>query len=122
MKKSLLITAMASLSLITPLAFSDDAKPAPFPANQYQKDPLPSNVPGNPTMPTSDKDRQMHMTRMQDNMVRMHDQMHKIMDAKNPQDRERLMQEHSRMMNDNMPMMSGTGANMKTNTNMKNKY
>ena len=93
MKKSLLIAALAVLSLSTPLAWAEEGHHA-------DKD-------KKPTTTMTDKDKQMQMGKMQENMLRMHAQMHKIMDAKDPKERERLMQEHLNMMQDNMHMMQG---------------
>jgi len=91
MKKLLPIAALTALSLSVPLAFAEDAHHA-------DKDKKPATS-------MSDKDKQMHMSKMQENMLRMHEQMHKIMEAKTTQDRERHMQEHSKMMHDSMHMM-----------------
>ena len=94
MKKSLLIAALTTLVLSAPLASADDDH---HPAGKGKKQ----------TMPMTDQDKQMHMTKMQENMLKMHEQMHKIMDAKNPQEREQLMQEHAKIMQDSMRMMQG---------------
>lgn len=55
----------------------------------------------------TDKDKQMQMTKMQENMLLMHEQMHKVMNAKTPEERESLMQEHEKMMQAGMQMMRG---------------
>jgi len=94
MKKTLLIAALAAITLSTPLVWAEESHHA----NKDKK----------PAMVMTDKDKQAHMAKMQENMLRMHEQMHKIIDAKNPQERERLMQEHSKMMQDSMQMMHGS--------------
>lgn len=91
MKNSLLMAALVTLSLATPLAWAEQA-------HHPDQDKKPATA-------MSDADKQMHMGKMQENMLRMHEQMHKIMNAKNPQEREQLMQEHSKMMRDGMRMM-----------------
>ena len=91
MKKSLLIAALVSLPLSMPFASADDT-------HHSDKDKKPATA-------MTDKDKQMQMSKMQENMLKMHEQMHKIMDAKNPQEREQLMQAHAKMMQDGMQMM-----------------
>ncbi len=82
MKKSLLIAALITLPLSTPLAWAVDTH-------------------------HSDMDQPMQMGKMQENMLMMHEKMHQIMVAKNPQERASLMQEHTKMMQENMRMMHG---------------
>lgn len=94
MKKLLFIAALTTLVLSAPLASADDDH---HPAGKGKKQ----------TMPMTDQDKQMHMTKMQENMLKMHEQMHKIMEAKTPQDLEQHKQVHSKMMQDNMQMMHG---------------
>lgn len=53
----------------------------------------------------TDKEKQIHMAKMQENMLNMHEQMHKITEAKTPQDREQHMQKHVAMMKDSKSMM-----------------
>lgn len=98
MKKTLLITALVTLPLFTPLAWADDT-------HHSDKDKKPAAA-------MTEKDKQMQIGKMQESMLRVHEQMHKIMDAKNPQEREKLMQEHAKMMQDNMRMMHGMGGKM----------
>lgn len=99
MKKSLLIAVLAILPLSAPLAWAEDPRSA-----QDKKS----------AAPLSDKDKQTHMRKMQEDALRMHEQMHKIMQAKDANERERLMQEHSKMMQDHMSMMrSMKGGGMK---------
>lgn len=93
MKKSFLIAALVSLPLSLSQVWAEEAHHA----GQDKK----------PATTMTDKDKPMHMGKMQEQMLRMHEQMHKIMDAKNPQEREQLMQEHSKMMHDHMQMMKG---------------
>lgn len=93
MKKTLLIAALLALPLAISTAWADGDK---YP----DKGKMPATT-------MTDKDRQMHMGKMQEHMLEMHAQMHKIMDAKNPQEREQLMQEHSKMMQDEMQTMQG---------------
>ena len=97
MKKSLIFTLLASLPLVTSIAWAADV--------HHGKDHKATT-----TMPMTEKDKQMDtekQMKMQENMLRMHEQMHKIMDAKTPQDREMLMKEHQKMMHDSMHMMKG---------------
>ena len=109
MKKSLLITALATLPLFTPFAWAADA-------HQHGDDQKPSTT-------MTEKDKQMQMSKMQENMLRMHEQMHKIMEAKTPQDREMQMKEHAKMMQDSMHMMKGMmGGSGKMDGAMKPKY
>ena len=114
MKKSLIFTLLASLSLLTSPTWAADT-------HQHEHDQKASST-------MTEKDKQMQMSKMQENMLRMHEQLHKIMDAKNPQDRERLMQEHSRMMQESMSMMGGMsgggkmGGGGKMDGGMKAKY
>ena len=91
MKKSLLIALLAVLPLSAPLARADTAHHA-------DKD-------TKSAMTMTDKDKQMQMSKMQENMLKMHAQMHKIMDTKDTKERERLMQENMQTMQDNMQMM-----------------
>ena len=93
MKKSLLIAVLTTLSLSIPLAWA---------AQDHHADKDKKAATG-----MTDKDKQMQMTKMQENMLRMHEQMHKIMNAKNSQEREQLTQEHAKMMQDSMQMMQG---------------
>ena len=97
MKKSLIFTLLASLPLVTSIAWAADV--------HHGKDHKAAS-----TMPMTEKDKQMDtekQMKMQENMLRMHEQMHKIMDAKTPQDREMLLKEHQKMMQDSMHMMKG---------------
>lgn len=91
MKNTLLIALLATLPLSAPLAWADTTHHA-------GKD-------SKSAMPMSDKDKQMEMSKMQENMLKMHAQMHKIMETKDPKERERLMQENMQTMKDNMQMM-----------------
>lgn len=95
MKKSLLIAVLAILPLSMPLAWADEI-------HRSDKD-------KKPAMAMTDKDKQVHMGKMQESMLKMHEQMHKIMDAKNPQERERLMQEHREAMQQHMQAMKDGG-------------
>lgn len=88
MKKSLLIAVLITLPLSMPLAWADELHHP----DKNKK----------PAMTMTDKDKQMHMGKMQESMLKMHEQMHKIMDAKDPQERERLMQEHREAMQQHM--------------------
>jgi len=93
MKNTLLIAAFVTLPLSMPLAWAEET-------HHSDKDKKPAAV-------MTDKEKQMQMTKMQENMLKMHEQMHKITDAKTPQEREQLMQAHAKMMQDGMQMMKG---------------
>ena len=98
MKKSLIVSLLVSLPLVTSIAWAADV--------HHGKDHKAAS-----TMPMTEKDKQMDaekQMKMQENMLRMHEQMHKIMEAKTPQDREMHMKEHAKMMHDSMHMMKGT--------------
>ena len=91
MKKSFLIAALVTLPLSLSQAWAEET-------HHTDKDKKPAAA-------MTDKDKQMQMSKMQENMLKMHEQMHKIMDAKNPQERDQLMQAHAKMMQDGMQMM-----------------
>lgn len=91
MKKSLLIALLATLPLSMTSVWAVEAHHA--------------DTNNKPMMAMTDKEKEMHMAKMQANMLAMHEQMHKIMAATTPQDRERHMQEHAKMMHGNMQMM-----------------
>lgn len=93
MKKSLFIAVLAILPLSTTTAWAADVHHA--------------NTDSKSAVAMTDKDKQLHTAKMQDNMLRMHEQMHKITESKTPADRELHMQEHARIMSDNMSMMHG---------------
>lgn len=93
MKKSILISVLATLSFSTPLTWAEEAH-------------HPDQVNKSATTMT-DKDKQMQTSKMQEKMLRMHEQMHKIMQSKDSKEREKLMQEHAKMMQDHMSMMQG---------------
>lgn len=97
MKKSLIVSLLVSLPLVTSIAWAADV--------HHGKDHKAAS-----TTPMTEKDKQMDaekQMKMQENMLRMHEQMHKIMEAKTPQDREMHMKEHAKMMHDSMHMMKG---------------
>lgn len=90
MKKSLLIAILATLPLSMTSVWAVDTQ---------------TDMNNKSMMAMTDKEKEMHMAKMQTNMLAMHEQMHKIMAATTPQDRERHMQEHAKMMHGNMQMM-----------------
>lgn len=98
-KKSLMFSAIATLSLSAPAALAENHM----------------HGHATPAKPMTEKAQQMQMGKMQENMLQMHEQMHKIQDAKNPQERDRLMQEQRKSMQERMNMMremKGEGGNM----------
>lgn len=92
MKNSILIAALASLSLSMPLVWAHDG--------HHHADKKTATA-------TTAKDKQMRMEKMQEHMLQMHAQMHKIMDAKTPEERKQHMDEHLKMMQDKMHSMMG---------------
>ena len=93
MKKSIIVTILATLSFSTPLSWAEEAHHP----DQVKK----------PATNMTDQDKQMQLSTMQEKMLRMHEQLHKIMQSKDGKEREKLMQEHAKMMQDNMSMMQG---------------
>ena len=92
MKKSILITALTTLSFTMPFAWAHEGH---HHANKKAATPMTA------------KDKQMRMEKMQEHMLQMHAQLHKIMDAKTPEERKKHMDEHLIMMKDKMQSMRG---------------
>ena len=93
MKRSMVISAVVTAALSTPIAFAQDTKAAP-------------------AKPAMAMEMGKQAPKMQDSMKGMQEQMDKARATTDPKEREKLMQEHMLAMQENMKSMHGMGGPM----------
>jgi len=96
MKKTILIVALAAVTISAQSVLAQQAKPAENDTQTQQMAPNPAEF-----------DKQL--AQVQENMKQMQAQMEKISQAQNPQERQQLLQQHWTTMHDAMGMMRGMG-------------
>ena len=105
MKTSILVAAIAAVTLAAPVASAQD-KSLSTPAN------VSAPAKSTPAKRAMRMDMDTHMATMQENMKKMQQQMEKLQATSDPQERQKLMQEHMQAMQENMEAMHGMGGPM----------